>query len=105
MRQSLADLEAESHGFRLAQAEKDQKGKGTGATYDRHVRRYTEFWEAYQAKLCLANPLRVSLPSFPITAAKVSMFLQHETTREKVGFSVKPIFITPSLMCDLHPKS
>jgi stalled ribosome alternative rescue factor ArfA len=102
MRQSLADLKASLHAFRLAQAEKDQKGKGTGVTYDRHVRHYTEFWEAYQSKLCLADPLRASLPSFPITAAKVAMFLQHETTREKVGFVVKPILVT-SLMCNLSP--
>ena len=85
MQQSLADLEAASHAFRLAQAESDQKKKGTGATYDRHVRRYNDFWDRYQAELCLGNPQRVSVPSFPITAAKVAMFLQHESTREKVS--------------------
>jgi hypothetical protein len=85
MQQSLADLEAASHAFRLAQAESDQKKKGTGATYDWHVRRYNDFWDQYQAELCLGNPQRVSVPLFPIMAAKVAMFLQHESTHEKVS--------------------
>jgi hypothetical protein len=85
MQQSLADLEAASHAFWLAQAESGQKKKGTGATYDQHVRRYNEFWDRYQAELCLGNPQRVSIPSFPIMAAKVAMFLQHESTCEKVS--------------------
>ena len=86
MLQSLAELDAASHAFRLSQAVKDQNRKGTGSTYDRHVRRYTEFWDQYQAELSVVNPSRISIPSFPITAAKVAMFLQHESTREKVSF-------------------
>jgi hypothetical protein len=85
MLQSLAELDATSHAFRLSQAAKDQNRKGTGSTYDRHVRRYTEFWDQYQAELSVVNPSRVSIPSFPVTAAKVAMFLQHESTREKVS--------------------
>ncbi|KIM80457.1 hypothetical protein PILCRDRAFT_89691 [Piloderma croceum F 1598] len=70
MQQSLADLEAASHAFWLAQAESNQKKKGMGATYDRHVCCYNDFWDQYQAELCLGNPQRVSIPSFPIMAAK-----------------------------------
>jgi hypothetical protein len=89
MRQSLAELDAMSHAFRLSQAAKDQNQKGTGSTYNRHVRHYTEFWDQYQAELSIANPSRASIPSFPITAAKVAMFLQHESTREKVSFKAE----------------
>jgi hypothetical protein len=89
MHQSLAELDAASHTFRLAQVENDHKRKGTGTTYDRHVRRYVQFWSQYQAELNLGNPLRVSVPWFPITVANASMFLQHESTREKVGFSAE----------------
>ena len=98
MQQSLVDLEAASHAFWLAQAENDQKKKGTGTTYDQHVRRYVEFWNKYQAELCLGNSHCFSIPSFPITAAKVAMFLQHKSTREKVSFEAKLDIISSSLM-------
>jgi hypothetical protein len=65
MHQSLAEVDAASHTFRLAQVENDHKRKGTGTTYDQHVRRYVQFWSQYQAELNLGNPLRVSVPSFP----------------------------------------
>jgi hypothetical protein len=78
-----------SHAFRLSQAVKDQNRKGTGSTYDRHVRHYTEFWDQYQAELSVVSPSRASIPSFPIMAAKVAMFLQHESTREKVSFKAE----------------
>jgi hypothetical protein len=44
------------------------------------------------------NPSRVSIPSFPITAAKVAMFLQHKSTHEKVSFKAFGTHITPCIL-------
>jgi hypothetical protein len=93
---SYAELEATSHAFRLGQVKQNQKEKGTGNSYHRHVRNYTEFWGNFEVKMCRENPHRVSIPAFPITAAKAATFLQHESTREKVSFSLlSTIVLTP----------
>lgn len=85
---SVAELEDASQAYRLVQLERDKAKKGTGTSYDRHVEHYVTFWDNYEDDLCLRDPTRTRLPAFPITAAKTAMFLQHESTREKVCIHV-----------------
>jgi hypothetical protein len=85
---SYSVLDAATHAFRLAQVQQDHESKGTGTSYSRHVRHYVEFWDNYQAECCRKDPRYVSIPTFLVTAAKVAMFLQQESTREKVAIGV-----------------
>lgn len=84
MQASLALLEADSHAARLVRANNEQNDKSTGKTYQRHVDRFERWWTTYQADQTIKTPGRTSIPAFPITAAKVSMFLEYECNREKV---------------------
>ena len=84
MQASLAALEADSHAARLAHAKQEQSDKSTAGTYKRHVDRYEKWWIRYQAEQSASIKGWTPIPAFPITAAKVSMFLGHESTREKV---------------------
>ncbi len=84
MRASLAALEADSQATQLAHAKREQSDKSTANTYRRHVDRYKRWWQGYQAEQASAIPGWTMIPAFPITAAKVSMFLGYESTREKV---------------------
>lgn len=81
---SLQTLDAESHAARLAIADHEQSDKATHNTYQRHLRSYQKWFEADQKRLVAQDPRRIAIPALPITAAKVTTFLQHETTREKV---------------------
>lgn len=81
---SLAELEVTSHAIRMALAAKEQSDKGTANSYTRHVNNYLKWWASYQAGECQQNPSRIPLPAEPITAAKVAMFLNYETTWLKV---------------------
>ena len=85
MQASLAALEADSHAARLAHAKREQSDKSTAGTYKRHVDRYEKWWIRYQAEQSASIDGWTPIPAFPITAAKVSMFLGHESTREKVS--------------------
>jgi len=88
MQASLAALEADSHAARLAHAKREQSDKSTAGTYKRHVDRYEKWWIRYQAEQSTSIEGWTIIPAFPITAAKVSMFLGHESTREKVRISL-----------------
>ncbi|KAJ7154430.1 hypothetical protein C8R43DRAFT_885108 [Mycena crocata] len=77
-------LEAETHALRLESRAKDQSGKGTGKSYGRHVNSYQAWWDQHEVEKVLKDPRLVAIPALPITAAKVAMFLQYESTREKV---------------------
>lgn len=70
---SLVALKAESHATHLAQAKKEQDGKSTGTTYQRHIKRYNQ-WLQYQTEQMARLMGWTSIPGFPITTAKVSMF-------------------------------
>ncbi|KAH9042416.1 hypothetical protein EDB84DRAFT_1256423, partial [Lactarius hengduanensis] len=83
MRASLAALEADSQAARLARAKREQSDKSTAVTYKRHVERYETWWEGYQVERASAIPGWTTIPAFPITAAKASMFLGYKSTREK----------------------
>jgi hypothetical protein len=89
MQASLSALEADSHATRLVQMRKEQNDKSTGTTYGRHVNRYERWWVQYQARQTASIAGWTPIPAFPITAAKVSMFLEYEANREKVP---RPLF-------------
>src|SRR5215471_2395574 len=82
---SLARLEAESHNVRLRQAQQVQGNSLTATTYERHIRNYRDWWTQDQAARSESELGYTLIPAFPVTAAKVALFLQYETTREKVG--------------------
>ena len=63
------------------------EGKGTAKSYPRQVSNYKSWFDVVQACTIKKDPTRAVIPAFPITAAKVAMFLHHESTREKVGDS------------------
>jgi hypothetical protein len=84
-------LEQESHQLRLRIGEKELEGKGTAKSYPRQVQNYQLWFEADQARIAAEDGARVPIPAFPVTAAKVSMFLNHETTREKVSLCPSPL--------------
>jgi len=85
---SLAALEAKSHAVRLAKVTLEQRDKATSLTYGRHITRYETWWAADQAEYALKNPGWTRIPAFPVTPAKACMFLEHESTREKVFLSL-----------------
>lgn len=83
MQASLVALEADSQAARLAHAKRERGDKSTASTYKRHVDRYEKWWMSYQAGKASAIPGWTTIPAFPITAAKASMYLGYESTREK----------------------
>lgn len=85
MQQSVDLLEAASQAVRLRIAQKEQSDKSTMASYARHVDAYTAWWATYQNSILEEYPNQVSIPAFPITAAKATMFLEYTSTRPKVS--------------------
>jgi hypothetical protein len=85
MQASLLALKADSHATRLAQMRKEQNDKSTGTTYGQHVNRYERWWVQYQAGQTASIAGWTLIPAFPITTAKVSMFLEYKANREKVS--------------------
>jgi hypothetical protein len=96
---SLARLEAESHGVRLQQARQVQGNSQTAGTYERHIKNYETWWTRDQQLRSQMESEYTPIPAFPVTAAKVAMFLQYETTREKVWFLFSPLFFL--FICEL----
>jgi hypothetical protein len=80
----LTPLQIEAHNNRLALQNRMDKGKGTDEAYPRHVKNYMKFWEADQDRRIEEDPNYVRIPAHPIIPEKVSLFLQHEITRNKV---------------------
>ncbi|OJA10888.1 hypothetical protein AZE42_11709 [Rhizopogon vesiculosus] len=76
-------LEQESHQLQLQIGEKGLEGKGTVKSYPRQVQNYQLWFEADQACIAAHDSALVPIPAFPVTAAKVSMFIHHETMHEK----------------------
>jgi len=95
MQRSLSMLEQESHELRLRIGEKELEGKGTAKSYPRQVQNYQLWFDADQARTAAEDSTRVPIPAFPVTAAKVSVFLHHETTREKV----RTLSISVPILC------
>ncbi|KAI0073663.1 hypothetical protein K474DRAFT_1602967 [Panus rudis PR-1116 ss-1] len=80
---SLEELDLASHAARKEIVAHQQSDKGTSTAYSRHLANYLKWWATYQADEDKKNPARVAIPAEPITAAKVAMFLQHESSRPK----------------------
>jgi hypothetical protein len=82
---SLAALEVKSHAVRLAKVRLEQSDKSTALTYGRHITRYEKWWADDQEEYVEKHPGWTCIPAFPITPAKACVFLEHESTREKVS--------------------
>lgn len=91
MQRSVDSLEANSQAVRLALAAKEQSDKSTPETYERHVKRYATWWDTYQTQVVQSDATMTAIPALPITAAKVTMFLEYESTRPKVSRKKAPI--------------
>ncbi|KAJ7339289.1 hypothetical protein DFH08DRAFT_964315 [Mycena albidolilacea] len=65
MKHALDALEAQSHVIHQGIAAEEQSDKETGGTYARHL---------------TADPSHTIIPAFPIIPAKVTLFLEYETT-------------------------
>ncbi|KAJ7433783.1 hypothetical protein FB451DRAFT_316231, partial [Mycena latifolia] len=76
-------LEAVSHANRLAISSAEQSDKGTEPAYMHHFNSYMSWWPMDQAQRKSGDPSWKEISALPITATKVSLFLAHETTREK----------------------
>ncbi|KAG2095328.1 hypothetical protein BD769DRAFT_1678377 [Suillus cothurnatus] len=97
MQHSLSMLEQESHELRLRIGEKELEGKGTAKSYPQQVQKYQLWFDADQARTAAEDSTRVPIPAFPVTAAKVSVFLHHETTCEKYKRGSKDLIQGSSL--------
>ncbi|KAF5367837.1 hypothetical protein D9615_010577 [Tricholomella constricta] len=98
-------LHAEAHQKRKEYAVREQEDKGTKASYGRHVSAYQLWWDTvYQPCVVTADPTREVLPSFPITAAKVMMYLDYEATRPKRKQGSKTMIIEGSFVGRSHLK-
>jgi len=87
LQRSLAKLDADSHAVRLRQVQLEQSDKQTARTYSLAIQSYEKWWCQYQTQLHAEDPQWTTIPAFPITAAKVVMFLEYETTRPKVNYT------------------
>jgi hypothetical protein len=97
LRASLDALDARSHSVRLAKVQLEQRDKSTSVTYGRHITRYEKWWSMDQVEYVKLHPGWTRIPAFPITPAKAWVFLEHESTREKVWF--------PSFWSHVHSPS
>ena len=96
LQHSLEFLDAASHGVHLHTVHEEQSDKGTSVAYARHVRNYCTYWDLYQDERVAEDPSWTVIPAFPVTAAKVAMFLDHERTREKVSCMLSRVSPTDS---------
>ncbi len=62
--------------------------KGTEVAYSRHLKRYEEFWDQdqirRQSEAHAKGETWTMIDPHPITATKVCLFLEFESTRNKV---------------------
>ena len=81
-------IEHQSHSFRQQLQDKMSSEKGTEVAYSRHLKRYEEFW--IQDQIRRQNEAQAKgetwaiINPHPITATKVCLFLEFESTRNKV---------------------
>ncbi|TFY77579.1 hypothetical protein EWM64_g6432, partial [Hericium alpestre] len=76
-------LEIESHQLRLDLSARMHADTATGAKYKAIYDSYIKWWTANGPDLLAKHQIQAVIPALPITAMKVTFFLQHETTREK----------------------
>ncbi|KAF9232053.1 hypothetical protein BU15DRAFT_67816 [Melanogaster broomeanus] len=88
MQLALHNLDMEAHAVRARVIADERDDKETKRSYARHVRNYVVWWENEQSRLASECPTRPRIPALPITPAKVVLFLDYETTREKLRQSM-----------------
>ncbi|KAF7369757.1 hypothetical protein MVEN_00307500 [Mycena venus] len=81
LKSSYEALESQSQLLRQNFVVQNQEGKSTGGTYERHYKNYTAWFEEREARLVQQDPSYQPIPALPITAAKVTLFLDYEMTR------------------------
>ncbi|KAJ7742819.1 hypothetical protein B0H16DRAFT_1860573 [Mycena metata] len=81
MAHALDALEAQSHLVRQGVSAQEQSDKETAGTYKRHFTNYQVWWDGSQSSLKAQNPSHSIIPALPIIPAKVTLFLEYETTR------------------------
>ncbi|KAI0311846.1 hypothetical protein OF83DRAFT_1177189 [Amylostereum chailletii] len=81
--QATQALEKVAQSIRQAITTKDRDRNTTGAVYERRVDKYEVWWKTNQTTLSLRMGVKELIPAFPITAAKVTLFLEYEMGREK----------------------
>jgi hypothetical protein len=96
MERSLAVLDETSHQVRMRTTAREQSDKGTADAYSRRVRDYVTWWDSYQRECCEHDQTWTVVPAFPVTTAKAALFIDYETTREKVSL---PASRTSLLAC------
>ena len=88
---STISIDMQAHLNRLALQTKLTEGKGTEDAYPRHIKNYENFWNAYQEGEVKKNPNHRWVNAHPIIGAKVSLFLQYDSTRNKVCISAHTV--------------
>lgn len=83
----LTALQREAHLNQMALQKQLDQGKGTADAYPRHLKSYVHFWDADQERRVAEDPTHQKVPAHPIVGYKVSLFLEHETKRNKVSLS------------------
>ena len=98
--ESLSKIKDQAHANRLTIQQQLIEGKGTEEAYTRHVKSYLSFWSSFQDQKIKEDPQWARIPAHPITGDKVAIFLQHETTRNKVCyyFTALKIFLVYYLL-------
>lgn len=85
MAKSMNDIEMESYDIRDGVRTKRQADTQTQQTYSRYVAAYQKWWETDQWLRVQRDPTYTAISPFPILASKVVLFLNFETSREKVS--------------------
>ncbi|KJA16581.1 hypothetical protein HYPSUDRAFT_219351 [Hypholoma sublateritium FD-334 SS-4] len=73
----------ETHAQRLALEDSIASETGTQIAYARHLKGYEKWWVSDQSRRREEDNTLEYIPSHPITATKVALFLEFETTRPK----------------------
>ncbi|SJL08292.1 uncharacterized protein ARMOST_11655 [Armillaria ostoyae] len=79
LQMAYSRLDGRTHANRLKWQEKMMSNKGTKVTYNRHLHNYKRFWTEAQSE----DTSLGLISAHPITATKVSLFLEHEASRLK----------------------
>ncbi|KAJ7035722.1 hypothetical protein C8F04DRAFT_1341641 [Mycena alexandri] len=83
IQKSMRVLDASTHAVRLSVTAQEQSEKGTEPVYRRHYSNYQTWFQMDQGTRNAQDSTWKEVPALPITATKVSLFLEYETSREK----------------------
>jgi hypothetical protein len=86
--ESLSVIEKQSHSFRQQLQDKMSMDKGTEVAYLKHLKRYEDYWiqdqEHRESEARASGGNWEFIDPHPITVTKVCIFLEYESTRNKV---------------------